>query len=201
MRLSNTSRKPFLHCSRVLRLKTRLSTGRGVISPSKNYLVQCSAQRSPDEDTLEERSDKLSAAFDTMEKQLGDTHYFSGDDIGMVDIAWLPLLHRADVIERRSGYDFHRRPAQDEGLAGTTPGNRPSRTIRSQPDFEDAFSDVLSFRRNRPRKRRTGSRPAGRRHLDTGCLLLARFTFTRKRFDRRTSVINADGRLRWSPDA
>ena len=73
---------------------------------SKNYLVQCSAQRSPDADVLKERSEKLGKAFDKAEKQLKSTPFFTGNTIGMVDIAWLPLLHRADIIERRSGYDF-----------------------------------------------------------------------------------------------
>ena len=62
---------------------------------SKNYLVQCSAQRSPDRDVLEERSAKLGRAFDRMEKRLGDTAFFSGDAMGMVDIAWLPLAAQA----------------------------------------------------------------------------------------------------------
>ncbi|MEM7213570.1 MAG: glutathione S-transferase family protein, partial [Pseudomonadota bacterium] len=69
---------------------------------SKNYLVQCGAQRSPDAEVLAERSAKLGKAFDTMEAQLGDTKYFDGDQVGMVDIAWLTLLHRADIIQKRS---------------------------------------------------------------------------------------------------
>ena len=73
---------------------------------SKNYLVQCSAQRSPNQDVLKERSEKLGKAFDRIEKQLGDTPFFAGDAVGMVDIAWLTLLPRADIIERGSCYDF-----------------------------------------------------------------------------------------------
>ena len=73
---------------------------------SKNYLVQCSAQRSLNEDILKERSEKLDKAFDKMEKQLGDPPFFSGEKLGIVDIAWLPLLHRADIIQRNSCYDF-----------------------------------------------------------------------------------------------
>lgn len=40
---------------------------------AKNYLAQCYAQRSPDEETLNERSKKLKKVFDTIERQLGDT--------------------------------------------------------------------------------------------------------------------------------
>jgi len=73
---------------------------------SKNYLVQCSAQRSEDEQTLVDRTEKLGQAFATIEGELGTGLYFRGTDIGMVDIAWLPLLHRAALIERHTGYDF-----------------------------------------------------------------------------------------------
>ncbi|ABW31510.1 glutathione S-transferase family protein [Acaryochloris marina] len=73
---------------------------------TKHYLVQCSAQRSPDAKTLEERSKKLSKAFGKIKVQLGESRYINGDDLSMVDIAWLPLLHRAAIIEQYSGYDF-----------------------------------------------------------------------------------------------
>lgn len=106
---------------------------------SKNYLVQCGAQRSPDRDVLAERSAKLGKAFDRIEKQLGDTPFFAGDKIGMVDIAWLTLLHRADIVEKRSGYDFigdrsklktWQKQLMDTGLAEKSVA----------PDFEDAFA-------------------------------------------------------------
>ncbi len=73
---------------------------------SKHYLVQCSAQRSSDEQTLGERADKLGKAFARAENQLGSGPFFSGETMGNVDIAWLPLLHRASIIHERSGYDF-----------------------------------------------------------------------------------------------
>lgn len=74
---------------------------------SKNYLVQCSAQRSPTLATLNERSQKLNKAFNTVEQQLSEHHcYFIDDQLSLVDIAWLPLLHRAAIIEKNSGYDF-----------------------------------------------------------------------------------------------
>jgi len=73
---------------------------------SKNYLVQCSAQRSPDSATLEECATKLSTAFRKIEARLGNDLYANGDSLGMIDIAWLPLLHRASILEKESGYDF-----------------------------------------------------------------------------------------------
>ena len=44
---------------------------------SKNYMVQCSAQRSPDENTLVERNAELSKAFEKIEKQLGAGPFFA----------------------------------------------------------------------------------------------------------------------------
>ncbi|NVO56993.1 glutathione S-transferase family protein [Rhodobacteraceae bacterium B1Z28] len=73
---------------------------------TKHYLVQCGAQRSKDEAALSERAEKLDVAFDRIEKQLGNTPFFNGDEIGMVDVAWLVLLHRAEIIEKYTGYDF-----------------------------------------------------------------------------------------------
>ncbi|WP_108819704.1 glutathione S-transferase family protein [Pseudovibrio sp. Alg231-02] len=73
---------------------------------AKNYLVQCSTMRSHDKATLEERAEKLSTLFGKAEQQLSGEGFFSGAEIGNVDMAWLPLLHRADIIKRHAGYDF-----------------------------------------------------------------------------------------------
>ena len=106
---------------------------------TKNYLVQCRAQRSPDESTLEERSRKLGAAFDKMERQLGETPYFGGQSIGMVDVAWLTLLHRADVIERKTRYDFiGNRPKLKKWQKQLLRTGLAGRSV--PPDFEEAFS-------------------------------------------------------------
>ncbi|MDA4845467.1 glutathione S-transferase family protein [Hoeflea poritis] len=106
---------------------------------AKNYLVQCGAQRSPDAIALEERSAKLAKTFDSVEKQLGDTRYFNGDAIGMVDIAWLVLLHRADIIERRTGYDFlDGRPKLKKWQKHLVQTGIGDRSVAA--DFEDAFS-------------------------------------------------------------
>ena len=106
---------------------------------TKSYLVQCRAQRSPDAAALQERRRALARAFDTMEKQLGDGPYFAGEAIGMVDVAWLVLLHRADIIERRSGYDFigdrAKLKAWQRHLLATGLADRSVAT-----DFEAAFS-------------------------------------------------------------
>ncbi len=73
---------------------------------SKHYLVQCSTMQSADQETLAERREKLNKAFEKAEKQLGDGLYFNGEKMGNVDMTWLPLLHRAQIVEQHSGFDF-----------------------------------------------------------------------------------------------
>lgn len=69
--------------------------------------------QSPSKEVLAERNGTLNKAFDSTEKRLGDGPYFNGIKLGNVGIAWLPLLHRAQVIEDHSGYDLL------EGRSGT----------------------------------------------------------------------------------
>lgn len=73
---------------------------------SKHYLVQCSTMSSANQETLVERSEKLNRSFEKAEKQLGAGPFFNGESLGNVDIAWLPLLHRAHIVEQDAGYDF-----------------------------------------------------------------------------------------------
>ncbi|MCV0425945.1 MAG: glutathione S-transferase family protein [Roseibium sp.] len=73
---------------------------------SKHYLVQCSTMQSADKGILDERMAKLIKSFEKAEKQLGEGPYFFGQKLGNVDMAWLPLLHRAAIVEDHSGYDM-----------------------------------------------------------------------------------------------
>ena len=73
---------------------------------AKNYLVQCGAQRSPNAIALNERTLKLGKSFERMEQALPESPFYHGDEPGMVDLAWLVLLHRAHLMEQGSGYDF-----------------------------------------------------------------------------------------------
>jgi glutathione S-transferase len=107
---------------------------------TKSYLVQCGAQRSADEATLSERAAKLGTAFDRIEAKLSDTPYFAGDVIGMVDIAWLVLLHRADIIEKNTGYDFlGDRPKLKSWQTHLMQTGLAEKSVSAE--FEDAFSD------------------------------------------------------------
>ena len=73
---------------------------------TKHYLVQCSTMRSADKATLVERSEKLRKAFAKAEKQLEEGSFFNGETLSSVDIAWLPLLHRAAIIEKHTCHDL-----------------------------------------------------------------------------------------------
>ena len=112
---------------------------------SKHYLVQCSAMRSADNDTLALRTEKLSDAFQRVEVQLGDGPFFNGYTLGNVDLAWMVLLYRAAIIEKHTCYDFvgkfpkvkaWQKSLLETGIAEQSVAN----------DFEKAFTDFyLSY--------------------------------------------------------
>lgn len=72
---------------------------------SKHYLAQCGAMSSTSQETLLERVEKLAKAFDKAEPQIVGP-LFKGTELSTVDIAWLPLLHRAHIIKSRTGFDM-----------------------------------------------------------------------------------------------
>ncbi|MDP2573565.1 glutathione S-transferase family protein [Vibrio penaeicida] len=79
---------------------------------TKHYLTQCGTMRSKDESTLQERGAKLISVFEkaekflSAEKALSDGAFFNGKELSNVDIAWLPLLHRADIVKQHTRFDF-----------------------------------------------------------------------------------------------
>ncbi|WP_108651779.1 glutathione S-transferase family protein [Dongshaea marina] len=73
---------------------------------SKHYLMQCSAMTSPDQITLTQRIQKLSHAFAKAEAQFKAGPLFNGDSLSRVDLAWLPLLHRAHIIQSHTCFDM-----------------------------------------------------------------------------------------------
>lgn len=107
---------------------------------SKHYLVQCSTMQSADKTVLDERMAKLGKAFDKAEQHLGEGPYFDGVSLGNVDMAWLPLLHRAALVEAHSGYDMlagrPRVKAWQQALLDT---GIPEKSVPE--DFSDRFSD------------------------------------------------------------
>ncbi len=107
---------------------------------SKHYLVQCSAMRSPDEETLAERSANLGKAFAKAEKQLGNGPYFSGNTIGNVDIAWLVLLHRTEIILKETGYDFLAGYSKVQAWREALMKTRLAEKSVAE-DFEQSFTD------------------------------------------------------------
>lgn len=107
---------------------------------TKHYLVQCSTQRSTDEETLAERTEKLNKLFDRAEKAFGDGPYFKGEQFSNVDIAWIPLLHRAAIIQHYSCHDFlanyPKLKAWQQALS-----KMDAVTKSVADDFEDVFTE------------------------------------------------------------
>ncbi|WKY56850.1 glutathione S-transferase family protein [Vibrio sp. SNU_ST1] len=73
---------------------------------SKHYMPQCGTMASKDKETFDTRLANLQKSFFKAENKLGELPFFKGDYISNVDIAWLPLLHRAFVIKEHSGFDM-----------------------------------------------------------------------------------------------
>ena len=73
---------------------------------SKQYLVQCSSMRSADANTYAERSAKMSKAFATISQHKAPGAYFNGSQLSLVDMPWLPLLHRAAIIKQNTQVDL-----------------------------------------------------------------------------------------------
>ncbi len=74
---------------------------------SKNYLTQCSTMSSKDKATFEDRVERFTKAFAKVEAHLsGETKFFKSEELSNVDLAWLPLLHRAAIIKKHTDFDF-----------------------------------------------------------------------------------------------
>jgi len=78
---------------------------------SKHYMAQCGNLSANDPSTFEERSVKFSKVYQKAEQQLAQHEgaFFNGSTLGNVDLAWLPLLYRAHLVEKHTGYDFLKR--------------------------------------------------------------------------------------------
>ena len=107
---------------------------------SKHYLVQCSAMRSSDDATLASRVQRLDKAFERIENVLEDGPYFGGQSLGNVDIAWLPLLHRAAIVADRTGFDFlDKYPKMRAWRSALMTTGLPEKSVSE--DFEQKFSE------------------------------------------------------------
>ncbi|MCJ8272649.1 MAG: glutathione S-transferase family protein [Psychrosphaera sp.] len=74
---------------------------------TKHYMAQCGTMSSKDQDTFKQRAEKLIKVFARVEKQLAsETRFFKSDQLSQIDIAWLPLLHRAAIVKTHTNFDF-----------------------------------------------------------------------------------------------
>jgi glutathione S-transferase len=107
---------------------------------SKHYLVQCGAMRSSDEGTLASRTQDLGKAFARVESALENGPFFHGQSLGNVDISWLPLLHRAAIIEQHTSYDFLEEfPKVKAWQSALMATGLSEKSVSS--DFDEEFSD------------------------------------------------------------
>ena len=70
------------------------------------YLVQCSTQRSASREILEQKTAEFIRLFAKVENVLGDGTFFDGEQLSMVDTAWIPILHRSALIKKYTGFEF-----------------------------------------------------------------------------------------------
>lgn len=105
---------------------------------SKHYLAQCGTMRSSDKATLTEKVANLAKAFAKVEKQVAGP-FFKGEQLSNVDMAWLPLLHRAHIIKAHTCFDmldgFPKVQAWQQQLMET---GLVEKTVAE--DFETAFT-------------------------------------------------------------
>lgn len=94
---------PVLHPAEPEKKALHRAWGRQAVT---HYLVQCSTQRSASKEILEEKTAEFVRLFDKVEKVLGDGPYFDGEKLSMVDMAWIPILHRSAIIKKHTGFDF-----------------------------------------------------------------------------------------------
>lgn len=108
---------------------------------TKHYLAQCGTMSSKDEETFKQKSAKFISVFSKVEQQLSNENkFFKSNNLSNVDIAWLPLLHRADIVKKHTGFDFlcglpkmqaWQNALLESGVAENT----------TSDDFEELFSD------------------------------------------------------------
>ncbi|MGF1728395.1 glutathione S-transferase family protein [Photobacterium kasasachensis] len=108
---------------------------------SKNYLVQCGTMSSKDKATFEERVERFTKAFAKVEAHLsGETKFFKSDALSNVDLAWLPLLHRAAIIKKHTDFDFLcGLPKTQTWQSALLETGLADKTVSA--DFEELFTD------------------------------------------------------------
>lgn len=109
------------------------------IMAAKHYLTQCSTMRSGDESTFRERLSELQELFKKAEKVI-EGPFFKGISLSNVDITWLPLLHRAHIINTHTGVDFLEGfPKVQKWQQAIIATDLPGHTVPQH--FERAFTD------------------------------------------------------------
>ncbi|WP_135075902.1 glutathione S-transferase N-terminal domain-containing protein [Terasakiella sp. SH-1] len=105
----------------------------------KNYLVQCSTMSSKNQSSFETHHEKLRAAFEKMEQALRTNQTTAKTDISLLSSAWLVLLHRADIIQRKTCFDMlENLPLLQDWQRKLLTQEWTEKSV--PPDFEERFS-------------------------------------------------------------
>ncbi|PXY01367.1 glutathione S-transferase [Marinifilum breve] len=72
----------------------------------EQYINQCNTQRSNDLEAMLERGIPFFDGLERMEKRIGQSRFFQGEKLSQVDIAWMPILQRAQIVKDKTGYDY-----------------------------------------------------------------------------------------------
>lgn len=100
--------------------------------------LQCSAMRCKTREDLKEKLPELSDAFAKIEQRVNGSPFVDGPELGMIDLAWVPILHRFDIVERHTGYDFLRDyPKLKQWQTVLLETGIPEKSVA--PDFESRF--------------------------------------------------------------
>ncbi len=136
---------------------------------TKHYLVQCGSQRSSDAAKLAESRSKLDKAFLKIAERVEQTPgpFAHGEQMGAIDIAWLPLLHRAQIVKAWSGVDYlEDHPVLQNWQAEIMATGVPEQSVPE--DFTERFTNFYLAESTH-----LGQLTRGRRGNDCGPLLQA----------------------------
>ena len=105
---------------------------------TKSYSFLSGILFTSDEKTIIDNKEKLDKSLDLIEKHMNRVPFFCGNEISLVDIAWLPLFHRIDIITRNTQHDMiSDRPKIKKWLKAILGTGLASSSVA--PDFEEIF--------------------------------------------------------------
>lgn len=78
----------------------------GIECYGHHHHAMLSYRKIDQQNTFENEVKSLGVKLDAVEFKLDTHQFFMSDSIGRVDVAWLPTLHRFNVFQEMTNYDF-----------------------------------------------------------------------------------------------